>query len=192
MTSALAPRVSHNGLLFFWHTFQVFYSTFSMALCNHFISLNCFTWQWVAVLNDVIDLKNMKAGGGDSFWGTQPLKSQPLGTQKPPCSTCYLCFSAVCHIITAVIKHIHHCSLPPFSRRGIFWTHFWKSFWTTSSELTASSAHTAKQWHTACPSMLFTTAGCCDMHCVSHHKMTKQNSASPGYLMVSSTESSLL
>lgn len=118
----------------------------------------------------------------DSFWGTQPPKSQPLGTQKPPCSTCYLCFSALCHIITAVIKHIHHCSLPLFSPRRTFWTHFWKSFRTTSSELTASSAHTAKQWHTACPSVLLATAGCCDMRCVSHHKMTKQSLASPGYL----------
>lgn len=118
----------------------------------------------------------------DSFWGTQPPKSQPLGTKKPPCSTCYLCFSAVCHIITAVIKHIHHCSLPLFSPRRTFWTHFWKSFRTTSSELTASSAHTAKQWHAACPSVLLATAGCCDMRCVSHHKMTKQSLASPGYL----------
>lgn len=104
MTSALSPRVSHNGLLFFWHAFQVFYSTFSMALCNHFISLNCFTWQWDAALNDVIDWKNMKAGGDD--W-------QFLGYTTPKISTTWNSEASMQYLLPLFFSSMphHHSSL---------------------------------------------------------------------------------
>lgn len=99
MTSALSPRVSHNGLLFFWHAFQVFYSTFSMALCNHFISLNCFTWQWDAALNDVIDWKNMKAGGDD--W-------QFLGYTTPKISTTWNSEASMQYLLPLFFSSMPH------------------------------------------------------------------------------------